>query len=262
MIRQERLVTLRNGQIQTRVEIRGEGPPLLFLHAETGHWDPFLERLSRRFTVYAPDFPGTSPGDEAAINALHDLWDLTLYFEELLDALQLASVALVGHSVGGMFAAELAAQCRQRIGRLVLIAPAGLWRDDQPIPNWWAIPSEELPARMLAHPDGLVGKIMFSPPQDREQALQAVIRQTWAKACVGKFTWPIPDKGLHRRIHRISAPTLVVWGSQDRLIPPLYAREFVDRIADASSLLVEDAGHIPQLEQLETVSDAVMRFLA
>ncbi|MBB5737593.1 pimeloyl-ACP methyl ester carboxylesterase [Xanthomonas arboricola] len=258
---EQRVVLAWNGRIQTRVDVQGDGPPVLFLHGETGEWDPFLERLARRFTVYAPDFPGTSPGSEAAINELRDVWDLTLYLEELIDALQLDSVAVVGHSVGGMFAAELAAQCRRRIRRLVLIAPAGLWRDDHPIPNWWSIPTEELPAWTLAQPYGLVGKIMFSPPTDREEALQAVIRQTWAKACVSKFTWPIPEKGLCRRMHRICAPSLVVWGKQDRLIPPLYAQEFVGRIADASALLVEDAGHIPQLEQLDIVSEAVVRFL-
>lgn len=259
---EQRVVRAWNGRIDTRVDVSGHGPPVLFLHGETGHWDPFLERLAQRFTVYAPDFPGTSPGAEAAIDELRDVWDLTLYFEELLDALQLDSVAVIGHSVGGMFAAELAAQARQRIRRLVLISAAGLWRDDHPIPNWWSIPAAQLPAWTVAQPEGLVGQLMFAVPRDREQAIQAVIRKTWGLACASKFTWPIPEKGLGRRMHRICARTLVVWGKQDRLIPPLYAQEFVDRIAGASALLVDNAGHIPQLEQLDVVSDAVARFLA
>lgn len=258
---EERVVSAWNGRIQTRVEISGNGPPVLFLHGETGHWDPFLERLARKFTVYAPDFPGTSPGAETAINELRDGWDLTLYYEELLDALQLDSVAVVGHSVGGMFAAELAAHARKRIRRLVLISAAGLWRDDHPIPNWWSIPAAQLPAWTVAQPEGLVGQIMFATPNDREEAIQAVIRKTWALACASKFVWPIPEKGLSRRMHRISAPSLIVWGKQDRLIPALYAQEFVDRIAQARALLVDNAGHIPQLEQLDLVSDAVVRFL-
>jgi pimeloyl-ACP methyl ester carboxylesterase len=258
----QRVVRAWNGRIETRVDVSGHGPPVLFLHGETGHWDPFLERLAQRFTVYAPHFPGTSPGAETAINELRDVWDLTLYYEELLDALQLDSVAVVGHSVGGMFAAELAAHARKRIRRLVLISAAGLWRDDQPIPNWWSIPAAQLPAWTVAQPDGLVGQIMFAVPRDREEAIQAVIRKTWSLACAAKFTWPIPEKGLDRRVHRICARSLIVWGKQDRLIPPIYAQEFVDRIAGATAFLVDDAGHIPQLEQLDVVSDAVVRFLA
>lgn len=250
-----------NGRIETRVDVSGHGPPVLFLHGETGHWDPFLERLAQRYTVYAPDFPGTSPGTEAAINELRDVWDLTLYFEELLDALQLDSVAVVGHSIGGMFAAELAAHVRKRVHRLVLISAAGLWLDDHPIPNWWSIPANQLAAWTVAQPDGLVGKIMFAVPNDREEAIQAVIRKTWAQACASKFIWPIPEKGLCRRIHRVCAQTLVVWGKQDRLIPPLYAQEFISRIPHAKALLVENAGHIPQLEQLDVVAGAVVRFL-
>ncbi|SDY57110.1 Pimeloyl-ACP methyl ester carboxylesterase [Lysobacter sp. yr284] len=258
---EQRVVRAWNGRINTRVDVCGSGPPLLFLHGESGHWDPFLDRLAQRFTVYAPDFPGTSPGAEQEIDELRDVWDLTLYFDELLDALGLDSVAVAGHSIGGMFAAELAAHARARIRRLVLIAPAGLWRDDHPVPNWWSIPAAQLPQWTVAQPEGLVGQIMFAVPRDRDAAIERVIRKTWALACAGKFTWPIPDKGLARRIHRISAPSLIVWGRQDRMIPPVYAEEFAARIGGARTLLVDNAGHIPQLEQMDQVGDAVMRFL-
>jgi pimeloyl-ACP methyl ester carboxylesterase len=80
-------------------------------------------------------------------------------------------------------------------------------------------------------------------------------------ACTGKFVWPIPDKGLKKRIHRIAAPTLLVWGKQDRLVPPVYAEAFASRIANARVELVDRAGHIPQLEQFAQVSEAIQAFL-
>jgi pimeloyl-ACP methyl ester carboxylesterase len=258
----QRVVRAWDGRIETRVSVSGEGPPLLFINDPTGSWDPFLERLARRFTVYAPDFPGTSAGNESSIGELRDVWDLTLYLEELLDALGLESVAVAGHSIGGMFAAELAAHAPRRVTRLVLISAAGLWRDDHPIPNRWSIPEAELPAWTLSRPDGPLREILFTLPRDREAALQAIIRRTWGRACASRFTWPIPEKGLARRIHRIRARSLIVWGRDDRMIPPLYAQEFAQRIAGAATLMVSDAGHIPQLEQLDVVSDAVSDFLS
>ncbi|MYE39289.1 MAG: alpha/beta fold hydrolase, partial [Chloroflexi bacterium] len=84
---------------------------------------------------------------------------------------------------------------------------------------------------------------------------------TWNLGCTGKFTWPIPDKGLKKRMHRIQAPTLVVWGQQDGIAPAIYARDFTDRIAGSRSEIIDRAAHIPQLEQLATVSQMVQDFL-
>jgi pimeloyl-ACP methyl ester carboxylesterase len=84
----------------------------------------------------------------------------------------------------------------------------------------------------------------------------------WSLACTGKFVWPIPDKGLKKRLHRITAPTLVVWGRQDGLVPPVYAQEFAERIPGARVELVDRAAHMPQLEQTERVAGLVHSFLA
>jgi pimeloyl-ACP methyl ester carboxylesterase len=83
----------------------------------------------------------------------------------------------------------------------------------------------------------------------------------WSLACTGKFVWPIPDRGLQKRLHRITAPTLVVWGKQDGIVSPVYAGEFASRIAGARVELIDDAGHLPQLEQVAAVSKTVSSFL-
>jgi pimeloyl-ACP methyl ester carboxylesterase len=83
----------------------------------------------------------------------------------------------------------------------------------------------------------------------------------WSQACTGKFVWPVPDRGLKGRAHRIAAPTLIVWGNADRIIAPAYAQEFAARIAGARIALIDRAGHLPQLEQPDAVAKAVLGFL-
>ncbi len=90
---------------------------------------------------------------------------------------------------------------------------------------------------------------------------EAAALHLWAIACTAEFVWPIPDRGLTRRIHRISAPSLVVWGRQDGILPPVYAEEFGSRLQDAKVEVVDGAGHLPQLEQPEVVGKLVQEFL-
>src|SRR5581483_6240764 len=103
-------------------------------------------------------------------------------------------------------------------------------------------------------PDGPVAQQLLAMPADREAQIDAQVQTMWSLACTGKFVWPIPDKGLKKRLHRIQAPTLIIWGKQDGLTPPVYAEEFASRIPGARVELVEGAGHVPQLEQAETVA--------
>ena len=259
---QDRTLSVWRGQIQSRVRIAGQGPPLVFLHGATGlHWDDFLDDLSQTHTVYAPEHPSTTPGDPDAIKPLDDLWDLVLYYYELFEGLELESPAVVGHSFGGMVAAEIAATDPKRVGKLVLLCPLGLWRDDAPVKNAMSMAPDDLVKELFYEPEGPVAKRVLAEPEDPEERLTARIQNTWNLGCTGKFTWPIPDKGLKKRMHRIQAPTLVIWGQQDGIAPAIYAQEFTGRISGSRSVIVERASHIPQLEQLATVSQAVQEFL-
>src|SRR5215472_7934805 len=120
-----RKLKLWQGRIATEVEVAGSGPPLVYLH---GPWSlapdrAFVARLAERNTVYAPKFPGTSHGDHDAVHALDSWLDLVVYYGELLDALSLTAPAIVGHSFGGLLAAEIAAAEPKAASRLVLIDP-------------------------------------------------------------------------------------------------------------------------------------------
>lgn len=252
-------VSVWQNKISPIVKVAGSGSPVVFLHGAGGlNWDPFLDLLAERHTVYAPEHPGTSDGDPDAIAHLDNLWDLVLYYYELFDELGLKSVPVIGHSFGGMMAAELAASNPERVSKLVLLCPIGFWRDDAPIPNWMMItPATDMPKYLLYDPEGPVAQQMFGAPDPEMQ-----IRLIWCMACTGKFVWPIPDKGLKKRIHRIKAPTLVLWGKQDRLVPAIYAEEFARRIPGSRVEMLDQTGHVLTLEHPARVAGLIEEFLA
>jgi pimeloyl-ACP methyl ester carboxylesterase len=249
----EEIVPVGGGRIDMRVQVAGEGPPLVFLHNAGGFvWDTFLDALAAQRTIYAPLVPGTSADDPDAIDEVRDLGELVLVVDDALAALGLAGADLVGSSFGGMLACELQATLPGRYGKLVVLDPIGLWRDDAPVTNWLLTPPTELPALLFADPAA-------APPPDLSP--DAIALATWTMGCTAKFVWPVPDRGLARRLHRIAAPTLVIWGAQDALVPAVYAEEFGSRIAGARVEVLEGCGHVPQVEKQAETLALVQEFL-
>ena len=236
----------------------------MYLHPAAGPgWDPFLDALAERHTVYAPDHPGTGETARDAIHRVPGLWDLVLIYDELLDALGLDSAPLVGASFGGMVACEVAAHRRTRGPRA---RPA---RPDRPVARRRAGRAvhdddcpDELPGVLFHDPDGPAAQAALAMPDRRTSSRSRWPTSVWAMGATGKFVWPIPDKGLARRLHRVTAPALIVWGEHDRLVSPVYAEEFAARLADARVEIVPGAGHVPQLERLDVVAPLVLDFLA
>ena len=261
---EERRLTLWQGKVATEIEVSGSGPPLLYLHGPWGLAPDrgFVARLAASHKVYAPKHPGTSSGDPDAAHRVDTFWDLVVYYDELLDRLDLERLAVAGHSFGGLVAAELAAMAPRRVRKLVLIDPVGLWRDDHPVQNWMIMPEVERPKALFADPASDAAKRFFTQPADKDARVASIVGIVWAQACTGKFIWPIPDKGLKRRIHRIVAPTLVLWGKEDGIADQIYAAEFTSRIAGSRAELIDRAGHLPHLEQGERVASLVATFLA
>jgi pimeloyl-ACP methyl ester carboxylesterase len=258
-----RRLRLWQDRVQTDVEISGKGPPLVWLHGPWG-LNPdraFVERLASANTVYAPRFPGTTRGDPDAVHALVGWHDLVVYSGELFDALKLAAPAVAGHSFGALLAAEIAAAAPKSVGRLVLVDPVGLWRDDLPVKNWMVLSDKARRPMLFADPEGAATKRFFELPSDPEARVDTLSQMVWSQACTGKFVWPIADRGFSRRAHRIAAPTLIVWGKADSIIAPDYAQEFGRRIAGAQVELIEGAGHLPQIEQPDAVIKAMRAFL-
>lgn len=250
-------VSVRGGRFTTSMMRGGSGPPLLFLHGAGGPMDgaPFLDDLARHFTVFAPAHPGFGPGE--GIEHLDDVLDFTLYYLDFLEEVGIEKPHVVGHSLGGMLAAEMAALAPQLLNRLVLICPAGLWLDAVPIPDFFTFSPEQLVRSALHDPKGPVGKALLAQLRDPRLALSSYR----CLASAGKFLWPIPEKGLRKRIHRVKLPTLVIWGASDGLIPTVYADAFHASIPGSQVAILNGAGHLPMLEQREAFVQAVTCFL-
>ncbi len=155
-------VSVRDGLLTTKYLTAGRGRPLVFLHGAGGHPGalPLFDRLAERFTVYAPWHPGWGEPAED-LDHLDDVIDLALYYHDFFDALELPRPVVVGHSLGGMIAAEAAALCSPCMARLVLIAPAGLWRDDAPIPDFFTMGPQSL-APLLWHAEAHRGALRLA----------------------------------------------------------------------------------------------------
>jgi len=169
---------------------------------------------------------------------------------------------VAGHSFGALLGAEIGAVAPKSVGRLVLIDPVGLWRDDLPVKNWMVLSEKARRSALFADPEGDAAKRFFTVPSDPDARVDALSEMIWSQACTGKFVWPVADRGLKRRIHRIAAPTLIVWGEGDRIVAPAYAKEFASRIAGTRIEMIGKAGHLPHLEQGEAVAKAVLAFVA
>lgn len=259
----ERAIDVWAGRIKLRVKTAGSGAPLVYLHPAGGlFFDPFLAALSAQYAIYAPEIPGTSAGDPNAIHEVDSLSDLVLIYEEALAKLELPSAPVViGQSFGGMLAAELASCFPKLFAKVVLCDPIGLWRADLPIANWMTTPAPQLPALLFKNPECPAAKAMFTPPPDPTLAVTLLSNLVWALGCTGKFVWPIPEKGLYKRLHRLTVPTPIVWGEDDALIPVGYAKEFGAAIKGSRVEIVRNCGHIPQAEQMEATLAIVRDFL-
>jgi pimeloyl-ACP methyl ester carboxylesterase len=251
-------VSIRDGRVTFEVKVAGAGSHLVFLPSFDGlpGWPDLLARLAERHTVLAPLLPLAGDG----VESLDDVVDLTLAYDELLGSLGLRSVHLVGHFFGGMVAAELAALFPARAEKLVLVSPMGLWLDSAPAADALILPSVELGPLLWRDPESSVARGWAAEPPDEDARAAAQIAAVERRAAVGRFVWPIPDKGLRKRLHRISAPTLLLWGEDDRLNPLVYGEEFSRRIKTAE-LKVVPGGHMCIYEQPEVAAPIILEFL-
>ncbi|HJU18731.1 MAG TPA: alpha/beta fold hydrolase [Stellaceae bacterium] len=253
-------IAVAGGRRTIRVFEAGEGAPLVFLHGAGGlsEEDPFLAALARRWHFFAPLLPGY--GDSEDAGDLRDMLAIALHGFDVIEALGLDRPILVGHQMGGMIAAEMAAIVPREVERLGLIAPAGLWLDAYPVPDLFAQLPHELPA-LLFHDPALGERILAaSGDLDDPKRLEAfLIRNARQLAMASKLLFPIPERGLAERLYRIRARTIIIWGEEDRLIPSAHGEAFRRAIAGAELVRLPAAGHMVAVEQPEAVAAALAR---
>jgi pimeloyl-ACP methyl ester carboxylesterase len=258
-------ISLRGGDFRVNYYQEGSGEHLVFLHSAGGlaAFTPELEALSKRFKVTAPLLPGFGSDGEEHLH--EDVQKLVFWGWDLLDALQIERPLLAGHSFGGMMAAEMAATEPRRIKKLVLAAPAGLFLTRHPTADVFAMTPAALVKAAFHDPESEAAKALMTPPTDPDAATEAIVARVRALAAAGRFLWPIGDRGLSERLYRIKAPTLLLWGESDRIIPPVYADEFKRLLIGAASVQVRKlsgCGHVLFAEQPQAIVDTIVQFCA
>ncbi len=235
----------------------GDGPPLLFLHGAMGGglWLPFLEQLAKRFSVYAPAHPGFGRSEDPPW--LDSMDDMVHYYLDFLDWLGRKKVHLVGLSLGGWIAAELATLCSHRIDRLVLVDSAGLRVDGVKVPDLFAMTPEEVVGHIFAKPETAAALYPADPTPDQ---MELLLRQRMTLARLGWNPY-LHNPKLPRRLGRIRVPTLIVWGERDRLFPLEVAQAWERAIPGARLAVLEGSAHVPPLDDPGRFVRTVTRFL-
>lgn len=237
----------------------GEGPPLLYLHgAGTFWWMPVHDRLAARRRVYLPVHPGF--GASQGLDEIESMEDLVFHTLDVMHALGLARVDVVGASLGGWLAAELAVRHGERVQRLVLANAAGTRVPGIERADPFLASAPVVREMLFADPTSALARALVpdSPSPDR---LEVTLRGREAAA---RLLWNphAQHRKLTSRLGRITAPTLVVWGAQDRVLPLAFGEAYHRGIAGSKLAVLEGCGHLPQLEQPDRFADTVLAFLA
>ena len=245
----------------TRVWRKGNGPRIGFLAGFGGlpRPIPFLEELARHRTVIVPSLPGF-PGGDRGHTVLDTHLDWVLAAREIVVKAGLVGADLVGSSVGGSMAAELAAIWPESVRRLALIAPFGLFDEADPPVDPWAQRADAVPGLMCADP--AVWTALKTAPEGAN-SVEWPIEQVRAAEAAARIFWPLGNTKLEKRLGLIAAPTLLLWGEEDRLMPRSYADRFVRAIkGDTEIKLIAGAGHLAELDQPKAVADAILGWAA
>ncbi|WP_337184229.1 alpha/beta hydrolase [Shinella sp.] len=246
--------------VRTVVKAIGRGPAVLALHgAATIEGHDWARGLADRFRVYLPFHPGF--GESAEAPHVCGMQDMVIHNLRLVGALGLERPHLVGHSMGGWMAAEIAAVAGERFGRLVLNAPAGLNHPDHPGADLGQIPPEQFPA-YLAH-DAAVAARYFPGGSQCPPVEDFVAARQKEGPALGNIlrVHGMGHPNLGRWLSRIPNETLIVWGDRDRMLPASQAPLWQAAIPNARTLIIEDVGHLAMQEEPRTVT-AIGDFLA
>jgi pimeloyl-ACP methyl ester carboxylesterase len=234
----------------------GSGPPLLLLHGAggAGMWLDIHARLAEHFTVFAPVQPGFAgtplPGWVRGAD------DVALHTLDLVRILGLESPVVVGLSLGGWIATEMAVFRPESIRRLVLVAPIGV-KTEKPLPDLFIMePLEALPY-LFADLSKAMALMPAAPTPD------AIVRMWEEQAAVARLAWHRPyNPSLPRRLHMIECPTLLVWGGEDRFVSPAHGEMLVREIAGARLEVIPGAGHAVAIEKPEELAQKIVAFAA
>lgn len=220
-------------------------------------WTPFLDKLAESRRVIVPSLPGFPGGTSYEPIDSHLEWILAA--GDVFDAAGLEGADLIGASIGGTLAAEIAAVWPGSVRKLVLIAPFGMFDEAEPVADIFAQQPAQPTAVLTAKPDAL--KDYFSAPTGADAA-EWEIQTLRANVASAAILWPLGDTRIARRLSRIEADTLLLWGDSDKVIPQSYAQRFAAGIAGKTKVqTIKNAGHMAEFDQPGAVAKAIAKFL-
>jgi pimeloyl-ACP methyl ester carboxylesterase len=244
--------------IAVEAAMAGSGPALLFLHGEDyfAQHRPWLEQLARYFRVVALRHPGF--GRTPLPDGFSTVDDVAYHTLDLIAALGLRDVTLVGASLGGWVATELCVRSTQDIARLVLIGAVGVkfgGRDDRDFADLHAMAARDAVRALFHDPDRFL-------PDYAQLSDDVALEIARDRQSAAYYTWKpyMHNPGLRKWLHRVRVPTLVIWGENDGFVPPAHAAKLAAALPNAATRLIANAGHYPQIEQADMVAAAIIDF--
>lgn len=243
----------------TRVWRKGSGKKLGFIAGFGGlpRWMPFLDELAKSRTVIVPSVPGF-PGGDRGHTVLDTHLDWLLAMREILDEAELSGSDLAGSSVGASLAAEIAALWPHTVRRLALVAPFGMFDEKDPPTDPWAQRADAVPGLMCANPE--IWTAMKTAPEGAN-SVEWPIEQVRANEAAARIFWPLGNTKIEKRLRLITAPTLLLWGEQDRIMPRSYAARYANGISGKCEIrTIPGAGHLAELDKPAEVAQAILSF--
>lgn len=237
----------------------GQGPALLYLHSAGGEteWTPFHDQLAKYFHVYIPAHPGFANSD--GLDEIDDMDDLVWHYVDLMDALELDSVPVVGFSLGGWLGTELAIRRPDRVSKLALVNSAGLHVDGSPMAELFIDDIEELKKLLFFDPESpVIEQVMPTSFEDSRILLWLKAREATARVGWNPY---LHNPKLLNNLRRVECPTRVIWARHDHLIPLAHGEAFANGIPNADLQIVEEAGHMMPFEKPDEFAQHVLGFL-
>jgi pimeloyl-ACP methyl ester carboxylesterase len=244
-------------EVTIKLHRAGRGPTVLFLHGAGGvpQWLPFFNALAERYELLVPEHPGFGGSDDP--QWIRSMPDLAMFYLDFIEAAGLDHVHLIGNSLGGWLGAEILIRDRARFRSLVQLAPAGIRIKGVPCGDNFIWGPEEA-VRNLYHDQSFADRIFALQPTEEQVDLMLKNRFTVAK--LGwQPRWFNPD--LEKWLHRIKLPSLIVWGNDDKIMPPANATLWQERLPNARLVMLDACGHLPHVEQAQAVAHHVHEFL-
>ena len=242
-----------------RVWSKGTGPKIGWLAGFGGlpRWIPFLDELAKTRTVVAPSLPGFPGATGHTLLDTHLDWLVAVRQVLVKSGLEGADVA--GSSVGGSFVAEMAALWPHKVRRIAMIAPFGLFDEKDPAADVWAQRADDQPGLLCANPQ--IWKDLKAVPPGAN-SVEWPIEQVRASEAAARVFWPLGNTKLEKRLPLILAPTLLLWGEKDQVMPRSYADTMARAITGETTIkTIPGAGHLAELDEPAATAKAILDFM-